>query len=477
METRMGIVQKTFVVLQSGCKWASQDVVKKWFLFVFVSVFALNVLNVFAADDDYKIDINENYNQSDLSGTAATGDKERNVDKTVEFQVYGGAHSALKTFCGLETCFKIKDENALSQLSPLMRKGLIGIATDNMMALMTNPPTVNVAGHLAQEWIPGYDLSNSTYAADSGYQYLVEINISDLWETVRTIAYVIFVVILIIAGFMIMFRHKIGGQMAVTIFNSLPNVVLGLIMATFSFALVGIMIDIGAILVTVVASVLKPSGQHLTSVNQPFALYDVFLGKNTSIFAEAMANSVKGFDVSDWMGFALALLAIFGTGGLLAILIGIVVAVIIGYASIKVYITLLKAYLGILLDTIASPVIWALASLPGYQNFGWEWLKRVAKNILTFPMVFFFVNLGVYVLSTNVSIGFPAGLTGGDVSANGTGDSLVGLAIKFCLPLILMFMAAESPKLLEDLFPATGGKGAASAIEGVGKSFSKFFGG
>jgi hypothetical protein len=479
----MGIVQRTFATVLTAKEWLSQGVVRNWFLFVLTLGFSLNVMNVFAQEtnfDEYKIDINENYEQSDLSGTALTGDPERNVDKTTEFQTLGALHTTLKTVCGLETCFEIKDEEALSKVSPLQRRGLLGLASDNMIALMTNPPTVNVGGHLAQQWVPGYDLSNSTFAAENGYDYLVEIQISDLWETVRTVAYIVFVVILLIAGFMIIFRHKIGGQMAVTIFNSLPNVVLGLIMATFSFAIVGIMIDIGAILVAVVASVLSPSGQSLVSVNQPFALFGVFFGHNSSIFAEAMLSSVASFDIANLVGFGLGLLALFIVpiiGGLVLLLLTILVVVMIGYASIKVYITLLKAYLGLILDTLLSPLIWAFASLPGNQNFGWDWVRRVGKNILTFPLVFFFVNLGIYVLSTNINIGFPGGLTGGDIAANGTGDSIAGLAIKFFLPLILMFMAAESPKLLDDFIPTSEGKGAAAAVEGVGKSFSKFFGG
>jgi hypothetical protein len=483
----MGIVQRIFRSAQNTSKWLSQGVVQKWMLFVLTIGFSLNVLNVFAQEtnfDNYKVNVAENYEESDTSGTALTGDPERNVDKTTEFQTLGALHTTLKTVCGLETCFEIEDEEALSQLSPLTRRGLVGVASDNMIALMTNPPTVNVVGHLAQDWVPGYDITNSVYAAENGYQFLVDINISPLWETVRTISYIGFVLILIAAGFMIIFRHKIGGQMAVTIFNALPNVVIGLIMATFSFALVGIFIDIGAILVKVVASVLAPGGGDLIAVTNPFSLFGIFIGNNTGVIGKALADSVGSFDIANMVTL--------GVGGLVGIIVGVIagavtglvllfimlfVVCLIGYASIKVYITLLQAYLGIILDTVLSPLVWAFGSLPGNQNLTTDWIRRVIKNILTFPAVFFFVNLGIYVLSSNIGIGFPAGLSGGDISANGTGDSLVGLAIKFFLPIILMFLAAESPKFLEDFLPSTGGKGAGDAIAGVGKSMSKFFGG
>src|SRR5690606_8923282 len=112
-----------------------------------------------------KIDVVSNYEQVNISGTAITDDPENNVDKTTENQMLAAGHSILKTFCGIDACFEVKDEAALNSLSPSVRKGLIGVVNDNVVAMLTNPPLVNVGGHLAQEWVPGYSPSSSAYAS------------------------------------------------------------------------------------------------------------------------------------------------------------------------------------------------------------------------------------------------------------------------------------------------------------------------
>ncbi len=37
-----------------------------------------------------------------------------------------------------------------------LRKGLIGMVDDASVALYANYPLVDVPGHLAQQWVPGY---------------------------------------------------------------------------------------------------------------------------------------------------------------------------------------------------------------------------------------------------------------------------------------------------------------------------------
>ena len=52
----------------------------------------------------------------------------------------------------------------------------------------------------------------------SGFEYLHEsIQLSALWSITRNIAYLFFVIAMIIIGFMIMFRNKIGGQVIITL--------------------------------------------------------------------------------------------------------------------------------------------------------------------------------------------------------------------------------------------------------------------
>ena len=63
------------------------------------------------------------------------------------------------------------------------------------------------------------------------------------WKTFRNLAYLFFVLIFLVIGFMIMFRHKINGQTVVTIQQAIPNIIVALLFVTFSYAIGGLLID------------------------------------------------------------------------------------------------------------------------------------------------------------------------------------------------------------------------------------------
>lgn len=65
-----------------------------------------------------------------------------------------------------------------------------------------------------------------------------------IWEVFRNFSYLLIVLLLVIVGFMIMFRWQIGGQTLVTIESALPKVVITLILITLSFPIAGVMIDL-----------------------------------------------------------------------------------------------------------------------------------------------------------------------------------------------------------------------------------------
>lgn len=92
----------------------------------------------------------------------------------------------------------------------------------------------------------------------SGYTYLKDkVHLDSIWGFFRNIAYVFFIIIMIITGFMIMFRKELPGQVVVGISNTLPQIILGIILVTFSFAIVGLVMDVGKISMTVVSSIFQ----------------------------------------------------------------------------------------------------------------------------------------------------------------------------------------------------------------------------
>ncbi|GAB4159967.1 MAG: hypothetical protein Fur003_3640 [Candidatus Dojkabacteria bacterium] len=375
--------------------------------------------------------------------------------------------------------FEPVDTQAAAKVSPATRYGLVGTAQANVNALLYNPPTQNVYDHLAQEWVPGYRDANSAVYAQDGYTVLVGSGVADLWERVRQLAYVLFVVVLIVAGFMIMFRQKIGGQLAVTVFNTLPQVIVGLVLVTFSFDIVGIAINMGNVLTNVFKTILSVSNP--ITIDGPLSVAEWFFS-GTSVGATTGKLVGGGAFVAAVTGGVLAILGasggtalpvILGAGlviGVIGFIIGIAVAGLILFLSFKVYFTLLKAYIALLLDTILAPLYLGIAVVPGRSVMRDDWLRRIFKNGLVFPTVFLFLNLGTYLIESNTPISFPTGIGSGNIDIATAGNGLAWLVTRLAA-LYLMHVASEAPKILSDFFPqAAAGKGAMEAFQGAAKN-------
>lgn len=362
----------------------------------------------------------------------------------------------------------------------LAQKGVLGSITEANVVMVGVPPSVDLIAFMAEEWVPGYDQKMSgVYAQESGYSYLTAVNIADIWQTTRMIAYSLFVIALIIAGFMIMFRQKIGGQVSVTVFNTIPKVIMGLILVTFSFAIVGLVMDFGALLIRVISEFLVPNGEALV-VSNPFSLLQGLLSGNESFGAIKQVFGVSALTsiVTGGLGLlALATPAAPIGGALLgmsivSMILALVILGIVTWASIKVFVALLKAWVGIIVDTIMGPLFLAIAVIPGRSNVGSDWFRRIVKNVLTFVGVFFLLNLGGLLAAQNVQFFFPAGLAGGEMDTT-TNSAVLTFMMNSFIPLFLFFTASEVPKFLDDFLPTNGGKGASAAFGGVQKSFAK----
>ncbi|MBN1331675.1 hypothetical protein JW978_02190 [Candidatus Dojkabacteria bacterium] len=114
--------------------------------------------------------------------------------------------------------------------------------------LYANPPASGIT-YAQNEWSK-LTTGNTAYAApeDSwiyypGLGFEILNPIADYWAVSRNIAYAAMIIIIIIVALMVLFRSSFGGQTQVTIANSIPNIVIALIMITLSYALSGLAID------------------------------------------------------------------------------------------------------------------------------------------------------------------------------------------------------------------------------------------
>ncbi len=377
------------------------------------------------------------------------------------------------------------------KISPDMKRGVLGLTQDGVMALYDAQPMVNVYAHLADEWLPGYQTDNVIYAADSGYETLVNTGISELWGQVRNITYVFFIVIMLVVGFMIMFRSKLGGQTLVTLGNTLPNIILALIGVTFSFAIAGLIIDLGGVIMNILNDVfLGISGYSET----------VKLGNIGEIFRAFIPEGLADFNPFKPSPSGKGFLTLLGGGGVAAVIAGllgmagavtiglpmlILVLAILGVATVgvfKVFLTLIKAYLGILIGVITAPFQIAVSAMPGKSAGFINWMKSILRNVLVYPITFAILNLpGVlYAVSGGeITLPGPSKLTLSDsmVTIGDNRDILSGgnlwdALLILILQIFVLFIASKADKYAQAIIPPTTSKAAGSAAEDAKKALS-----
>jgi len=87
--------------------------------------------------------------------------------------------------------------------------------------------------------------TEEAFASETGFMGGLS-QLQPIWTTFRNITYILFALVLIFLGFAIMFRMKISPQAVITIQSALPRIILALILITFSYAIVGLLLDVMA---------------------------------------------------------------------------------------------------------------------------------------------------------------------------------------------------------------------------------------
>ena len=359
-----------------------------------------------------------------------------NVAQLVGKFLYGVAEYSFVSLCPNCTVHHATIDSS-SSIPNYMKYGLTGIVDEQIVAMYQNAPYVDVVDDLASNWVPGYSGSNTIYAA--GYQDLMDSKINTVWSQTRNIALMFFVVVVIIVGFMIMFRNKIGGQVMVTIGNSIPNIILSIVLVVFSFSIMGLIIDFGGIILNFVKSAFGSA----VDVTSSTGLFSSFLGFHVG------GTGTDSLEIADIVTAILA--GIFsnksGTtivASTLSLIVGVLVLIIVLTGAIKLWLTLVKAYLGLVVDTIVSPLYIAISAIPGNDAYRINIFKSALRNVLVFPLTYAIVNIPYFVLK-GVNLSFPSTLGG---SSNTSGDFLMAI-----VKVVAIYAACSAPTMLSTLIP------------------------
>ncbi len=298
--------------------------------------------------------------------------------------------------------------------------GALGKGTQ-MIATLFTPPASGIQ-YIADTW--GNVLGKPAYAQGYGFnglQFLLP-----LWKAARNIVYLLSSIVFVVIGLMIILRVKISPQAVVTIQSAVPTVITSLILVTFSYAIAGLLIDIGNIVLGIILSaIFNAQGKGLSDniINNTIYPFDFKSLSNPTMFtlttlSFASINSlvplvlIIGLISSVIVGLMTLSIGsgiILGVLGMLIILILFIL--IIGYWLVMLWFGLVKTYITIILKVISAPIEIFMGTFPNSKIGFSSWLLDILANIMVFPIVtIFLVILTIItdsILNTNGTIWAP----------------------------------------------------------------------
>ncbi|HEX7017717.1 MAG TPA: hypothetical protein VF209_02305, partial [Patescibacteria group bacterium] len=251
--------------------------------------------------------------------------------------------------------------------------------------MMTQPPATTetyVADLLNSAGVP---LAQPAYAQGfGGLGFNSLIPILEAWKTFRNLAYMFFVIIFLVIGFMIMFRQKIGSQTVVTAQQAIPQIIIALLTVTFSYAIAGLLIDVMYLFMALMIAVFDLSDQTYLNLNV-FTLGGTMIKGGASVGYDAVDNFINNALGVEGGDAALDVLSDGAeiVGGFAA---AVIIAIAITIQVFRLFIELLKTYVSIIISITLSPLLLMTEAIPGRHTF-FPWVKSLVANLAAFPTI------------------------------------------------------------------------------------------
>ena len=215
-------------------------------------------------------------------------------------------------------------------------------------------------------------------------------------------------------GFAIMFRVKINAQTVISIQTLLPKIIALLLLITFSYAIVGLMIDLMYLVFYIIINSFtffdiirkgiiwdQPVGVMLASGQAGLVmsmLYQQLIA--TYVVPSAALAAVFGLPT----GVA-SIIDILLTVSGIGLIIRIILMFAIIYSFFKLFTKLLGAYIHVVIYLIFAPIILLGGIFPGSQTIG-NWFRGLLANMSVFPTTMVFLLLS-YVFMVQPIINAP----------------------------------------------------------------------
>lgn len=359
-------------------------------------------------------------------------------------------------------CSEIDPETGQLRIQEKVPNNAMGGATKIIAALYENPPA-STKEYLAYV-SSNMGIVDTAYAqganpfGSAGGNVLAPI--LNLWLFFRNLAFLLFIVIFIVVGFMIMLRRRLNPQTVVSIQSALPGLVIGIILVFFSYFVASLIIDLSFVGMKAVAYIFTSSNtpnifnekkdQAVTLAEQGsmFSMFGAFV-QNSKLPENVLGPLTEQFNATNLFkllgavgedrtatdqntgilenvlsgnfGIVIAQavnpLSTFVGWGLGVLLMGIIVIALL-IQMLRLIWALISAYITVLVFTIAGPLFILVGSVPGRGGAITYWWTTLLGNVLIFPAVFFvFLFAGMFLADQTpftytlpLFVGVPLGL-------------------------------------------------------------------
>lgn len=263
---------------------------------------------------------------------------------------------------------------------------------DRPFVVMTNFKNRSFSGveYLSSK-LDKFSIVPNAQAQSSGFGFgELNKNFVKYWKGTRDIAYSITVLIVIVFAFMIMFRVKISPQVVITVQSFLPKIIGALILATFSFAIAGFVIDLMYVVSGLISS-LFVTANFATDWDKVYA----FINPNFTIdfglgILLLMFIYVVLFAVSLVLAFVTSILAGVSTiipgaaWSLIMLLLLLWCIVLMLWFTVKVPWVLIKNLISIYVSIVIAPIQIMAGVFAPKIGFG-AWLRKLFAEIMVYP--------------------------------------------------------------------------------------------
>lgn len=290
----------------------------------------------------------------------------------------------------------------------ITQHSMLSQINSTIVAMYTHPPATMYAFVQDFGQTLGFIPKQALAQQNNGAVFAGLSPILPIWKVFRNIAYALIGFIIMIVGFLIMFRKKIDPKTVVTIQNSIPKIVISLIVITFSYAIVAFLIEIMYVCIYLVAGIFLSTGLVNNAMDYtksvPIDINPINLsGTNTDFTPGVLTYKLLGTNTTPAGAFGLnvlrtllgaALGAATGTtpGFFIGLILGgssLLFTFIVGIAlillAIRLFFFFLGAYIKIILALVFGPIQLIMGAIPG-SHATEQWFKGLLSNLIVFPI-------------------------------------------------------------------------------------------